>query len=144
MIPGISKLIEEVTEPGHTLYHPVQALLWGGYSYIGTRCFQNLAPQNGAMFAITAYTISQVLAPRIGKYFSQFRGVTLVPFGGQGFKLYVTTEMAGRICQVFGNTITWKQIGGQVLFVFSGTMASKFTLLELRKALLSENKPASG
>lgn len=135
---AVSKWIEDVTQEKHPFYHPVQALLIGGCSYLGTACLSSTPPANAMTITITAYTISHLTAPLFSQWLEPYKDISLVPLAGQVVHLTICLSTANVICRIGGRSVSFKAVGAQLLFFLSSVSVLKLGLLRFRHNLQIE------
>lgn len=132
---SFSKYLEQVTQPHHPLYHPIQLTFFACLSYIGTATLTNIPPEKGMRLTTLAYVISQLITPLFTECFEPHQNVTLVPLVGQVMQLTASFVLAKVLCNLAGHTLSFKEVRlvGTVflitLFVF------RFALLKFRQFL---------
>ena len=132
---ALSKWVEDVTQPDHPCYHPVQALFFGTVSYLGTACFLSTPPKNAMTLTITAYTISQFTAPLFNKWLEPYMDVSLVPLVGQVVHITISFGTANIICRIAGRSISFKAVGPQIILFLSAISMTRVGLLKCRKSI---------
>ena len=132
---SLSRWIEDVTQPAHPFYHPVQALLIGSFSYIGAACFTKTPPKNAMTVTIAAYTISQATAPLFSRWLEPYMDVTLVPLVGQVVHLTISFSTANIICRIGGRSISFKAMFPQIMLFLTAASLARYGLLKFRHSL---------
>lgn len=135
---SLSRWIADVTQPQHPFYHPVQALLIGGCSYLGTACLSSTPPKNAMTLTITAYTISHLTAPLFSEWLEPYKEFSLVPLVGQVVHLTICFSTANIICKIGGRSVSFKAVGTQIIFFLSTVSVLKLGLLRFRHSLQSD------
>lgn len=135
---ALSRWIEEVTQPSHPHYHPVQAALFGSISYIGTACLLSIPPENAMVVTIIAYTINLAVAPLISKWLQRHMDVSLVPLIGQVIHLSIAYGIANVICRLGGCSIPLKAVAAQILIHISAIALTRLGLLNFRHNIAIE------
>ena len=102
---GISAWLEEATQPGHTFYHPVQACLFGGISWLGASLF-SIPKTNAVAVSVTAYAISQFTTPLISEWLEPYMEISLIPLCGQVGNLSLAFCSANILCYLAGKSIS--------------------------------------
>lgn len=130
--------IDDVTQPKHPYYHPVQALLFGSFSYLSTACLSSTPPKNAMTVTITAYTISQFTAPLFSKWLEPYKDISLVPLVGQVVHITLSFGTANVICRIAGRSISFKAVGAQITFFLSAISLTRLGLHKLRQNISND------
>ena len=139
---ALSHWIEQVTQPKHPLYHPVQGFLFGSCTYIGTAYLTSIPPRKGMLFAVLAYTLSQLTASFFAEFLEPYQEISLVPLIGQVMHLTTSLILAKTICSILKEPLTFKEMR-QISFVFLGSLyVMRFALRKFRQHLAYHAKEA--
>lgn len=136
-LASISLWIEEVTQPEHPYYHPVQVALFAGSSYVSTLCLTSISPKRGMKVAVLAYGISQLITPFFVECFEPYRDITLVPLVGQVLQLTSSLLLTKGIYFLAGQTLSFKEIRQLGIAFLVGLAISRFVLLKFRQQIKS-------
>ena len=131
----LSKWLDQTTRPQHPLYHPVQIVMFAGISYISNACFTSIPPSKGMTFAILAYVISQFTAPLFSRFLDPYQEIALVPLIGQVIHLSVALILARAICQLIGQSLSFKEIRKMSIVFIITLFVMRFALRKFRKQL---------
>ncbi len=131
----LSRWLDQATQPRHPLYHPVQVVMFAGLSYISTACFTSIPPSKGMTFVILAYTISQFTASLFSKLLDPYQDIALVPLIGQVVHLSVALISAKVICQLIGQSLSFKEIRKMSIVFIMTLFVMRFALRKFRQQL---------
>lgn len=128
-----SNWIEQVTQPDHPYYHPVQIALFAGVSYMGTSCLTSLRPIHGMSLAVLAYTISQLVTPLFVECFEPYQDISLVPLIGQVLQITLSLTLAKAICHIAGYHLSFQHVRQIGLVFLISLYVSRLVILKLRQ-----------
>jgi hypothetical protein len=129
-LTSISNWLEQATQPQHPYYHPIQVALSAGISYVGTACLTSISPKRGMMLIISAYAISQLITPLFCKLFEPYQDISLVPLFGQILQIAASLVLAKVVCQLAGQTLTFKEAGKVGLVFIPSLCATRWILIQ--------------
>lgn len=132
---SFSLWLEEVTQPEHPYYHPIQVGLFASLSYVGTACLTSIPPARGATLTVLAYLISQLTAPLFCELFKPYQDTPLIPLVGQVFQWTTSLILAKVMCRIAGQAISFKEMR-QIGFVFLLCLyVARWALFKFRQQL---------
>lgn len=134
-LSSLSQWLEQVTQPQHPCYHPIQATVVASISYISTACFTNIPPIRGVALVTLTYAISQLVTPFFIQIFESYQDVSLVPLLGQVLQFSVSVVLAKFVCQLANQTLSFKEIRHVSAAFLICLFVARFALRKFRQQL---------
>jgi hypothetical protein len=135
-LASCSHWLEQLTQPGHPYYHPIQVSLLASISYVSTACLTAISPTRGMTVMILAYAVSQLISPLFCQLFGLYEEVPLIPFMGQALQIATSFIVAKVICQLAGQALSFKELR-QVGVVFLVSLyVSRLALRKFRQQII--------
>ncbi len=134
-LKSIPNLLNDITEPQHPCYHPIQATLFAGLSYVGIAYLTSISPIHGMALAVSAYAINQLTTPLFAQIFKPSRDLSLASLIGQVTQLTISFILAKTVCQLAEIAFSFKEVRLMGVVFLTSLYMSKLALLKFRQQL---------
>lgn len=134
-LQAFSIWIEQVTQPDHLYYHPLQIALFANVTYITTSCLTSLPFSCAATLLISTYTISQLVTPLFVECFQPYQDIPLIPLFGHVIQITLSLILAKISCNFMGCNLSLKQIRQASLAFLTTLFVCRLILITLRQQL---------